>query len=195
MITVKSCFFGNLLQTLGMAALMATATLSGASPGPGGGTGAAPKEADVVEVLQLKARAQNGETKAQVALGDFFGSRQQFAEAVVWYRYAATNGEVTAQLALAGCLIAGKGTTENRKEAAYWMRLAADGVERTGVKVVSASPGTSDANAGVFLDRSKNLFTNAHSHSTHERRSDTLAGTEPSLQERSVSIEPHVGPK
>src|SRR4030095_11709275 len=44
--------------------------------------------------------------------------------------------------------------------------------------------------AGNSIARWKNLFTNAHSHSTRERRRDTLAGTEPSLQERSVSIQP-----
>ena len=166
---------------------------------------AAPADnAQILEILQLQARAQNGDTGAQVGLGDLFGNRGQFAEALVWYRRAATNGEVTAQLTLAACLIAGKGTTANRKEAAYWMRMAADRVEQTekpveGAVANSAMSNSSRAPALIItqsnsisgapiVERTKNLFTNAVSRSTHELRSDNLAGIELKLQEPGTAI-------
>ena len=203
MITVKSCFLGNLLRHISSIAVVILATSSMSSLGQV--VSSSTSGGEVFEILRLKNQAQKGDMAAQVALGDLFGNRQQFAEAVIWYRYAATNGEVTAQLALASCLITGRGTAENRSEAAYWMRAAADGVEhprtippQTAKIPRAASLILTKSNAvlpGILVERSKNLFTNAHSHSTHESRSDTLAGIEPSLQERSVAIQPSAGSK
>jgi hypothetical protein len=175
----------------------------------GASASVAGQDGGLVEMLQWRALAQNGDVRAQVSLADAFTARQQPGEAIRWYRQAATNGEVTAQLALAACLIAGRGTTEDRREAAYWMRQAADGVEG-GIKSrtnpvpnpnprppliftrsnsLPVAPKTS-ATTSALVTPPKNLFTNTHSLSTRVGREDTLAVFEPSLQERSATIQP-----
>lgn len=168
----------------------------------------------VADVLVLRSKAEGGDVTAQMTLGEFFQVRQQHAEAVHWYRLAATNGEVTAQLALAGSLIAGRGTEVNRREAAYWMRLAADGVEQAvGVRPSGSSPRpahgqpiiltrtnavpgavTSSASAAAG-GAAKNLFTNDDARSTRATRDDNLSAVEPKLQQRSVGLQPPVTPK
>src|SRR5262249_35143099 len=117
------------------------------------------------------------------------------------------------QLALAASLIAGRGTGENRQEAAHWMRLAADGVERTGAPTLQArpsapassiiltrsnavmNPGKSTTQTSATSDSGKNLFTFGDSHSTRTTREDNLSAVDPKLQERRVGVQPEAAPK
>lgn len=209
---VKICLPGKAITCLGFA-LLAHATVVGAeSTGAGSGES---RESWILDILVLRPKAEQGSVESQVALGDLFLNRQQFAEAVHWYRRAATNHEVTAQLALAGCLIAGRGTAENRKEAAYWIRQAADGVEQ-GIgsttpddKSATARPqsalprqsNTAQTQVKTNLTRAippakeKNLFTNSDSHSTPEDRSSNVSPVEPRKQESGLVLQPFEIPK
>ncbi len=77
----------------------------------------------------LKAKAESGNVKAQTQLADVFIGSDDFTNAVVWYRKAAEQGDVTAQLSLASLLMAGRGAAKNPQEAAKWLRAAADRIE------------------------------------------------------------------
>jgi hypothetical protein len=77
----------------------------------------------------LRAKAESGSVKAQTQLADFFIGSDDFTNAVVWYRKAAEQGDVTAQLSLASLLMAGRGAAKNPQEAAKWLRAAADRIE------------------------------------------------------------------
>ena len=77
----------------------------------------------------LKAKAEAGNVKAQTQLADAFIGADDFTNAVVWYRKAAEQGDVTAQLSLASLLMAGRGAAKNPQEAAKWLRAAADRIE------------------------------------------------------------------
>jgi|GEM_PF-2700154 len=54
------------------------------------------------------------------------GVEQNFAEAVVWFRKAAEQGDKTAQNNLGVCYYEGKGVKQDYTEAAKWIRMAAD---------------------------------------------------------------------
>jgi hypothetical protein len=228
-IIVTSCFLRFCLRQLfltavlmGVAGAAEVSAVSGKPPLVVAARETGP-DAGIAEVLALRLRAERGDIVAQVALAEFFHGRKQHTEAVYWYRCAATNGEVTAQLALAGCLIAGTGIPENRKEAAHWMRQAAVGIERGGIEV-ERSPNlpaktsqpaapppriAATGSAPIILTRSnsvtvsssslgaseKNLFTNRDSHSTRVTRDDNLSVVEPKLQERSLGLQPAATPK
>ncbi len=202
---VKICLPGKAITCLG-SVMLSHATLVGAEPN-GSGSGDS-RESWIAEILVLKPKAEQGSIESQVALGDLFLNRQQFTEAVHWYRRAATNREVTAQLALAGCLIAGRGTAENRREAAYWIRQAADGVEQgigfpTPGGSPSALPHQSNATqeqvktnlTRVIPANEKNLFTNRESHSTPESRNSNVSAVEPRIQESGLVLQPFEIPK
>ena len=162
-IRVKCCFrrkvAGLVVCLLGGTAAWAA---DGVSARLADGTSEA-RESWVAEILTWRTKAEQGDVGSQVALAECFVNHQQFVEAVHWYRLAATNGEVTAQLGLAGCLIAGRGVVEDRKEAAFWMRRAADGVERGAQRVDAAAAGrtslsvTSPAQPALIRTNHNNL--------------------------------------
>jgi hypothetical protein len=77
----------------------------------------------------LRAKAESGNAKAQTQLADAFIGSDDFTNAVGWYRKAAEQGDVTAQLSLASLLMAGRGVAKNPQEAAKWLRAAADRIE------------------------------------------------------------------
>lgn len=94
----------------------------------------------------LRARAEAGNVKAQTRLADLYIASDDFTNAVIWYRKAAQQDDVTAQLSLASLLMAGRGTARNPQEAAKWLRAAADRIE--GKKPLSAeSPAAPATNA------------------------------------------------
>lgn len=203
---MKCSFIGILLRHL-LLALVALSAMGAELPSPSPELSGAP-EGGVMEILSLRTKADRGDTAAQVVLGETFSTRQQFGEAAYWYRRAATNGDVTAQLGLAGFLVAGRGVSIDRREAAYWMRLAADGIER-GTPAVPARSGSiimvrsNAAPAAIKTssitppqsDSSKNLFTNSLSHSTRVVKEDNLAVVEPRFQESNGKAQPAAVPK
>ncbi len=85
----------------------------------------------------LRAKAEAGNVKAQTRLADFCIASDDFTNAVIWYRKAAAQDDVTAQLSLASLLMAGRGTAKNPQEAAKWLRAAADRIE--GKKAATAT--------------------------------------------------------
>jgi hypothetical protein len=85
----------------------------------------------------LRARAQAGHAPSQAKLGDHYQSASDFTNAVVWYRKAAEQGEVKAQLSLASCYLAGQGVTKAPQEAARWLRAAALQIDNTSASVPS----------------------------------------------------------
>ncbi len=212
---VKICLLGKVTACL-VWALITETSASGAEQT--GASSSDSREAWIADILALRPKAEQGDTEAQVALGDLFLSRQQFTEAVHWYRHAATNREVTAQLALAGCLIAGRGTAENRKEAAYWIRKAADGVEQgeqrigganrvkepTSEKPQKTIPNQSktvpdqlhtNIKGSMLETNQKNFLINRDSRSTPEERSSNVSAVEPRTQESGLVLQPFEIPK
>jgi hypothetical protein len=80
-------------------------------------------------VQDLKARATNGEAKAQTELGACYeegrGVAQDLVEAARWYRKAADQGNAAAQNRLAGCYKTGRGVDRDAVEAMNWFRKSA----------------------------------------------------------------------
>ena len=74
----------------------------------------------------LRAEAAKGQPAAQTLLADCYFAAADFTNAVAWYRRAATQDHVQAQLALAGCLMTGRGVTKDNAAAATLLRRTAD---------------------------------------------------------------------
>jgi hypothetical protein len=100
-------------------------------------------EEDLPDMNRVRALAEAGRARSQTQLADFYLAAADFTNAVLWYRRAADQGQVAAQLSLAGCLMSGRGTARNPAEAARMLRLAADTIEAsrvTGQLTQTASP-------------------------------------------------------
>ena len=73
---------------------------------------------------------ERGHIRAQVRLGDIFfygrGVKQDYGEAVKWYRKAAEQGDMEAQYRLILCYLTGKGVEKNDDEAAEWCARAGE---------------------------------------------------------------------
>jgi len=82
---------------------------------------------DFRETLQL---AEQGVAKAQYNLGVMYengrGVRQDYAEALKWYRQAAAQGDAEAQYNLGAMYYSGQGVRQDYTEAFRWFRKAAD---------------------------------------------------------------------
>lgn len=100
-------------------------------------------EEDLPDMNHVRALAEAGLARSQTQLADFYLAAADFTNAVLWYRRAADQGHVPAQLSLAGCLMSGRGTARNPAEAARVLRLAANTIESssaTGQLARAASP-------------------------------------------------------
>jgi len=79
---------------------------------------------------KYKAKAQTGDTEAQIALGTCYtngtGTPKNDAEAVAWFRKAAETGHAEAQYALGVCYNRGTGITRDDAEAVKWYRKSAE---------------------------------------------------------------------
>jgi putative methionine-R-sulfoxide reductase with GAF domain len=94
--------------------------------------------------------ALKGDAAAQYALGMRYGTgagvRQNYAEALSWFRQSAEQGDVRAQAKLALWYQAGRGTPKDYSKAYYWGLLAQAGGESVGREVViTSAPYLSDA--------------------------------------------------
>lgn len=85
---------------------------------------------NVANAAALRAKAQAGHAPSQTKLADQLAAASDFTNALVWYRKAADQGEVEAQLALASLHLAGQGIAKNPQEAARWLRVAAAQLEQ-----------------------------------------------------------------
>jgi len=89
----------------------------------------------------VKSQAEAGRAKSQTQLADFYLASSDFTNAVIWYRKAAGQGHVPAQLSLAGCLMSGRGAAQDAPGAARLLRQAADQIEfRDNTRKVAPAP-------------------------------------------------------
>ena len=79
---------------------------------------------------QLKAKAENGDVRAQHALGFRYyrgdGVAKDFAAAAEWYRKAAEQGFAPAESELGSLYGRGQGVEKSDVEAVKWLRKAAE---------------------------------------------------------------------
>jgi hypothetical protein len=78
----------------------------------------------------ILAAAKGGDAAAQYRLGEMYdlgrGVKQDYAQAVKWYRAAAEQGQAEAQFALAEMYKNGDGVAKDMSEAVHWYQRAAD---------------------------------------------------------------------
>ncbi len=90
----------------------------------------APVQAQTPEIDALRARAGQGDARAQSRLGNMYhygeGVPQDDAEAVRWSRLAAEQGDAWAQYNLGVMYTGGEGVPQDDAEAVRWYRLAAE---------------------------------------------------------------------
>jgi len=91
---------------------------------------ATPPVEEMVNVEDIRAKAERGEAEAQMKLGTVFAQgrqvKQDYREAAKWYRLAADQGQAGGQNALGELYEAGQGVHNDDAEAAKWYRRAAE---------------------------------------------------------------------
>lgn len=196
------------------AVLAVWAVLCGLSPGAILGADAPDDDADDEEpppdlnVVRMKAEA--GHVQSQSMLADWFAMTADYTNAVVWYRKAADQGNVSAQLSLASLLITGRGTARNPQEAAKWLRLAADGIESprrgtAGSPIPTAAPSTNRlavTNLPLVIAKNPDATTNVSIATTQTlssparvERVTTLQAPEPVLPDIRPALAPPPDPR
>ena len=82
------------------------------------------------ESAEEQTKAQAGDTEAQFVLGDMYrngrGVKQDFKEAVKWFRKASEQGYAEAQYDLGLMYYFGRGVERDIQESKTWMRKAAE---------------------------------------------------------------------
>ena len=82
------------------------------------------------QAAKAKTKAQAGDTEAQFVLGDMYrngrGVKQDFKEAVKWFRKASEQGYAEAQYDLGLMYYFGRGVERDIQESKTWMRKAAE---------------------------------------------------------------------
>jgi hypothetical protein len=154
----------------------------------------------------IREKAEGGSAKAQTLLGDFYMGALDFTNAVVWYRKAAQQGDVGAQLTLASCLVTGRGAEKSPQEAAHWLREAArqiespaplpkpDSASRSNAPAIVVAPNVVISNAPVAVTSTNTLADSnpplapppappAADNFARVQRVGTLQSVEPVLQE------------
>ena len=171
----------------------------------------ADEEDDALDVEFLKAGAVAGKVRAQTKLADFYLAGGDFTNAVTWYRKAAEQGDVGAQLTLASCLITGRGAGKDVTEAARWLRQAADRIEapagsrRSPASASAPTPPTNAVAVQPIIMTKAILATNLMSTGTTNppasrsftrvQRSELLQPAEPVLQEARPTLKPYPLPR
>jgi TPR repeat protein len=88
------------------------------------------------DIATLKARAEAGDTEAQVRLGVAYasgnGTTANDTEAVKWFRKAAEKGDAAGEYSLGDMYITGRGVAANLAEGVKWMRGAAEAGDARG---------------------------------------------------------------
>ena len=173
----------------------------------------ADEEDDALDVEFLKAGAVAGKVRAQTKLADFYLAGGDFTNAVTWYRKAAEQGDVAAQLTLASCLITGRGAGKDVTEAARWLRHAADRIEAPvgGRQLAVASPAPTPPPTTIAVAVQPIIMTKAiiatnlmsteptnlpaPKSFTRIQRSELLQPPEPVLQEPKPTLKPYTIPR
>ena len=171
----------------------------------------ADEEDEALDVEFLKAGAAAGKVRAQTKLADFYLAGGDFTNAVAWYRKAAEQGDVAAQLTIASCLITGRGAGKDVTEAARWLRQAADRIEapvaRQRPSALSPTPAAATNASAVqsIIMTKASVATNAPPAElanlpapktfTRVQRSELLHSPEPVLQETKPLLKPYLEPR
>ena len=92
---------------------------------------AQPSNADGKQLTELRAKAEEGDAKAQSELGSAFlfgklGVTKDAVEALKWFRKAAGQNLAPAQFFLGVCYRDGHGVAKDEAEGVNWLRKAAD---------------------------------------------------------------------
>src|ERR1035438_1985783 len=91
---------------------------------------AASQSRQLESLKDLIARAEQGDSQAQVSLGNMYNNGQgvskDYKEAARWYRLSAEQGYAPAQTILGFMYRDGRGVPQDPKEAVRWYRLAAE---------------------------------------------------------------------
>ena len=86
--------------------------------------------AEVINLDELKAKAESGDAEAQMKLGVAYSKgdvlKLDYKEAANWYRKASEQGHAGAQNAIGELYEAGQGVVRDEKEAASWYRRSAE---------------------------------------------------------------------
>lgn len=81
----------------------------------------------MIDIEEMKKRAENGDIEAQCRLGRFYADKFDHEQSIKWYRLAAEKGNDEAQRYLGDLFYYGvSGIEENRPEAAKWQRAVAE---------------------------------------------------------------------
>lgn len=87
-------------------------------------------EQNYADAYKWKCAAQQGFPKAQNILGYYYAVgdivKQDYKEAIKWFRLAADQGYAPAQYNLGCCYRDGYGAEQSDEEAAKWFKMAAD---------------------------------------------------------------------
>jgi len=82
------------------------------------------------KLQRTRRAAEKGNVAAQCALGRSYHHRldvrQDYTEALRWYRYAAQQGNAEAFFSLGNCAYFGRGVARDQAEALRWYRNAAE---------------------------------------------------------------------
>ncbi|MDR1382908.1 MAG: hypothetical protein LBJ67_03530 [Planctomycetaceae bacterium] len=78
------------------------------------------------DFLQMKEKAENGDTDAQAALGLYYSHKKDFDNTFKWFRKATENGNAKSLLGLAGCYLYGLGVTQDQTEGIKLLLKAAE---------------------------------------------------------------------
>ena len=84
-----------------------------------------------VDVTAIRSQAEQGDPASQWRLGTLYelamgDVAQDFTQAAQWYRRAADQGYVLAQISLAAMYLEGRGVAQDDAQAVRWLQLAAD---------------------------------------------------------------------
>jgi hypothetical protein len=167
-------------------------------------------EEDLPDMHHVRALAEAGRARSQTQLADFYLAAADFTNAVLWYRRAADQGEVAAQLSLAGCLMSGRGTARNPAEAARVLRLAADTIESSGATgqlaraASPAVPPSSQPSTGTAVGSTNSPLASAAmarlpvttlTNLPRVQRVEALLAVEPTLQAAQPTLSPSPAPR
>jgi TPR repeat protein len=81
------------------------------------------------DIYALTAKAESGESKAQLALGQYYYETKEPEKlplSVYWFTKSAEQGDADAEWRLAGLYWAGEGVTHEDRSAVYWFERAAE---------------------------------------------------------------------
>jgi TPR repeat protein len=78
------------------------------------------------DMKQIQERAEAGDVRSQVELGKLRSEQNRFEDAASWFRMAAEQNDIEAQMLYGKVLSEGVGVDQDQEAAAYWLRQSAE---------------------------------------------------------------------